>query len=102
MIKKKTNNINYPPLHADGFIELHVSKSRGKLFWDLRLIVVIVFSRSRSSYLSRIESTKQTEPMFITTYKLVSYGVQIQLIEKLLIDTEYHHVVQSWLAHGTQ
>ena len=39
--------------------------------------------------------------MFATTYKLVSYGLQIQLVEKLFIDTEYHHVVQSWLAHGT-
>ena len=26
------------------------------------------------------------EPIFATTYKLVSYGVQIQLVEKLFID----------------
>jgi len=41
------------------------------------------------------------EPIFATTYILVSYGVQIQLVEKLFIDTEYHHMVQSWLDHGT-
>ena len=71
---------------------------------ELHVLIVVtffVFSRSSSSYLSLSESTKQTEPMFATTYKLVSYGVQIQLVEKLCIDTEYHHVVQSWLAHGT-
>ena len=47
---------------------------------------LFVFSRSISSYLSRSEGTKQTEPIFATTYKLVSYGVQIQLVEKLFID----------------
>ena len=41
------------------------------------------------------------EPTLATTYKLIGYGVQIQLVDKLFIDTEYHHVVQSWLAHGT-
>ena len=39
--------------------------------------------------------------MLATTYKLIGYSVQIQLVEKLFIDTEYHHVVQFWLAHGT-